>query len=143
MTDSQLAPQPSPILSSTATMRLLASHKAMPHLRPQHGSVAASAAAADPGTSQAISLLTKEAQLNAEQQAMPFRPDGGEASQGNMNMPAARPSAGGWDDAEGEDERTQARRRHRKRVARIVVDHWKWFARDRLKVGSDSGCGDM
>eukprot|EP00798_Chlamydomonas_sp_ICE-L_P002737 gene2737-12609_t len=34
---------------------------------------------------------------------------------------------------EAEEHQTAARRRHRKRVARIVVDHWKWFARDRLK----------
>jgi hypothetical protein len=30
--------------------------------------------------------------------------------------------------------RRNNRRRHRKQVARIVVDHWKWFARGRLKV---------
>ena len=35
---------------------------------------------------------------------------------------------------EWEQERAKSRRKHRKSVARIVVDHWKWFARDRLKV---------
>ncbi|GIL85958.1 hypothetical protein Vretimale_9020 [Volvox reticuliferus] len=33
-----------------------------------------------------------------------------------------------------EEEARRARRRHRKRVARIVVDHWKQFAREGLRV---------
>ncbi|GMH35632.1 hypothetical protein BSKO_03500 [Bryopsis sp. KO-2023] len=33
-----------------------------------------------------------------------------------------------------EDKRRRARRRHRKRIARIVVEHWKWTARDALRA---------
>jgi hypothetical protein len=40
----------------------------------------------------------------------------------------------GMDEPDPEEERRKARRRHRKRVARIVVDHWKWFAQERLQV---------
>lgn len=35
---------------------------------------------------------------------------------------------------DGEARMRLARRRHRKRVARIVADHWLWFARGRLMV---------
>ncbi len=49
-----------------------------------------------------------------------------------------------WRSREEEEEearRRNIRRRHRKQVARIVVDHWKWFARDRLKVSAQChGC---
>ena len=32
------------------------------------------------------------------------------------------------------DEQKQARRLHRKRVARIVVDQWKWFTKERVRM---------
>lgn len=35
-----------------------------------------------------------------------------------------------------EEDARRGRRQHRKRVARIVADQWKWFARNRLQVGT-------
>ncbi len=57
---------------------------------------------------------------------------------GALPSSALRPagSGGGWSEADAEEERARARRQHRKRVARIVVDHWKWFAGERLAVSS-------
>lgn len=39
-----------------------------------------------------------------------------------------------------QEEARQARRRHRKRVARIVVDHWKRFAGERLRMLAAARC---
>lgn len=42
-----------------------------------------------------------------------------------------------------EEERRDARRRHRKKLAGIVVDQWKHFARDRLDVSTLSSLMDQ
>ena len=42
--------------------------------------------------------------------------------------------SGSLDKRQSAYEQRQARRLHRKRVARIVVDQWRWFTRDRLKM---------
>ena len=81
---------------------------------------------APPGSTSARDLLSAERRRHTSEQyvAVPLRP--------GLRPPYSV-------DKEGEDEQTRARRNHRKIIARIVVDHWKWFARDRLKVWNQ-GC---
>ena len=66
---------------------------------------------------------------------------GGTGHAGSASASGSHPSALEWGDQDSEEERTRARRRHRRQIARVVVDHWKWFARDTLNVRQHGGLG--
>ncbi|GAX74100.1 hypothetical protein CEUSTIGMA_g1549.t1 [Chlamydomonas eustigma] len=70
------------------------------------------------------SLLSVENQLNKKQTNL------NASKLSHMHAAMSAPQM----ERDVEEERTRARRQHRKRVAQIVVDHWKWFARERLGV---------
>ena len=82
--------------------------------------------AAPPGSTSARDLLSAERRRHTSEkcEALPLHP--------GLRPPYSVDKA-------AEEEQTRSRRNHRKAIARIVVDHWKWFARDRLKVWSQ-GC---
>ena len=77
--------------------------------------------AAPSGSTSARDLLSAERRRHTSEkcEALPLRP--------GLRPPYSVDKA-------AEEEQMRSRRNHRKAIARIVVDHWKWFARDRLKV---------
>ena len=67
-------------------------------------------------------------------------PEGGAAA---VQQPLLGTAGDSVSAEEVEEMRRRARRQHRKRIAQIVVDHWKWFARGGLQVGTGQGGSNM